>query len=246
MRHLLSSLSQLVTLPFQSQVCLSKSKASPLGHVICFSPDLVHLGGRQPTAKMFIFERNNIFFTLKSALLFFFFCLSNILSSQRIKNRLQLVVPSPPAGGCCFSFLFLSFFKKKEKKAGEWGVKIGGWLLTLELVAVLDVGLPVAGLALDVEGQAGRALDRREPRHADLGRFVAPIEIYWFNIGFHCFFFHFCSPRPTGGLFRWFLSYLAMLGSFVVGILFTWGWGIIFYSGFNKKFNITSWKWINK
>lgn len=40
---LLSSLSQLVTLPFQSQVCLSKSKASPLGHVICFRPDLVHL-----------------------------------------------------------------------------------------------------------------------------------------------------------------------------------------------------------
>lgn len=61
-RHLLSSLSQLVTLPFQSQVCLSKSKASPLGHVICFSPDLVHLGGRQPTAKMFIFERNKLFF----------------------------------------------------------------------------------------------------------------------------------------------------------------------------------------
>lgn len=42
---LLSSLSQLVTLPFQSQVCLSKSKASPLGHVICFRPDLVHLTG---------------------------------------------------------------------------------------------------------------------------------------------------------------------------------------------------------
>lgn len=40
---LLSSLSQLVTLPFQSQVCLSKSKANPLGHVICFRPDLVHL-----------------------------------------------------------------------------------------------------------------------------------------------------------------------------------------------------------
>lgn len=38
-----SSLSQLVTLPFQSQVCLSKSKASPLGHVIFFRPDLVHL-----------------------------------------------------------------------------------------------------------------------------------------------------------------------------------------------------------
>ena len=45
-RHLLSSLSQLVTLPFQSQVCLSKSKANPPGHVICFSPDLVHLRGR--------------------------------------------------------------------------------------------------------------------------------------------------------------------------------------------------------
>lgn len=40
---LLSSLSQLVTLPFQSQVCLSKSKANPLGHVICFRPDFVHL-----------------------------------------------------------------------------------------------------------------------------------------------------------------------------------------------------------
>lgn len=46
-RHLLSSLSQLVTLPFQSQVCLSKSKAKPPGHVICFSPDLVHLRGKQ-------------------------------------------------------------------------------------------------------------------------------------------------------------------------------------------------------
>lgn len=42
-RHLLSSLSQLVTLPFQSQVCLSRSKASPDGQVICLRPDLVHL-----------------------------------------------------------------------------------------------------------------------------------------------------------------------------------------------------------
>lgn len=40
---LLSSLSQLVTLPFQSQVCLSMSNANPLGQVICFRPDLVHL-----------------------------------------------------------------------------------------------------------------------------------------------------------------------------------------------------------
>lgn len=45
---LLSSLSQSVTLPFQSQVCLSKSKASPLGHVICFRPDLVHLSVGEP------------------------------------------------------------------------------------------------------------------------------------------------------------------------------------------------------
>lgn len=45
---LLSSLSQSVTLPFQSQVCLSKSKASPLGHVICFRPDLVHLSAGEP------------------------------------------------------------------------------------------------------------------------------------------------------------------------------------------------------
>lgn len=48
---LLSSLSQLVTLPFQSQVCLSKSKASPLGHVICFRPDLVHLVGPEQRNK---------------------------------------------------------------------------------------------------------------------------------------------------------------------------------------------------
>lgn len=48
---LLSSLSQLVTLPFQSQVCLSKSKASPLGHVICFRPDLVHLAGPEQKRK---------------------------------------------------------------------------------------------------------------------------------------------------------------------------------------------------
>lgn len=42
-RHLLSSLSQLVTLPFQSQVCFSRSNASPDGQVICLRPDLVHL-----------------------------------------------------------------------------------------------------------------------------------------------------------------------------------------------------------
>lgn len=40
---LLSSLSQVVTLPFQSHVCLSMSNANPLGQVICFRPDLVHL-----------------------------------------------------------------------------------------------------------------------------------------------------------------------------------------------------------
>lgn len=49
-RHLLSSLSQLVTLPFQSQVCLSKSKANPLGHVIGFRPDFVHLKGEKAGA----------------------------------------------------------------------------------------------------------------------------------------------------------------------------------------------------
>lgn len=40
---LLSFLSQLVTLAFQSHVCFSMSNASPEGHVICLSPALVHL-----------------------------------------------------------------------------------------------------------------------------------------------------------------------------------------------------------
>jgi len=40
---LLSSLSQLFTLPFQSHVCLSTSKANPEGQLICFIPDFVHL-----------------------------------------------------------------------------------------------------------------------------------------------------------------------------------------------------------
>lgn len=47
---LLSSLSQFVTLPFQSQVCLSMSNANPLGQVICFRPDLVHLAVKQKGA----------------------------------------------------------------------------------------------------------------------------------------------------------------------------------------------------
>ena len=59
---------------------------------------------------------------------------------------------------------------KLERKGGRETL----WRLTLELIAVLDVGLPVAGLTLDVEGQAGRTLDGRQPRHADLGCFVAP------------------------------------------------------------------------
>lgn len=94
-RHLLSSLSQLVTLPFQSQVCLSKSKASPLGHVICFSPDLVHLRGRQPTAKMFIFERNNTFSLNFYRKHFCFFCcivLSKIKKSLLVVSRLLLLM----------------------------------------------------------------------------------------------------------------------------------------------------------
>jgi hypothetical protein len=41
--HLLSNLSQLFTLPFQSHVCLSTSKANPEGQLICFIPDFVHL-----------------------------------------------------------------------------------------------------------------------------------------------------------------------------------------------------------
>ncbi|GBP21498.1 hypothetical protein EVAR_12099_1 [Eumeta japonica] len=35
--------STLATLPFQSHVCLSRSKANPDGQVICLRPDLVHL-----------------------------------------------------------------------------------------------------------------------------------------------------------------------------------------------------------
>lgn len=46
--------------------------------------------------------------------------------------------------------------------------------LTLELITVLHVRLPVAGLPLDVEREARRAPHRRQPGHADLGGFVAP------------------------------------------------------------------------
>lgn len=41
--NLLSFLSQLSTLAFQSHVCFSMSNAKPEGQVICFSPELVHL-----------------------------------------------------------------------------------------------------------------------------------------------------------------------------------------------------------
>lgn len=41
--NLLSFLSQLSTLAFQSQVCFSMSNAKPEGQVICFSPARVHL-----------------------------------------------------------------------------------------------------------------------------------------------------------------------------------------------------------
>lgn len=41
--HLLSFLSQFDTFTFQSHVCFSMSKAKPEGHVICLSPDRVHL-----------------------------------------------------------------------------------------------------------------------------------------------------------------------------------------------------------
>lgn len=46
--------------------------------------------------------------------------------------------------------------------------------LTLELIAVLHVRLPVAGLPLDVERETRRASHRRQSGHADLGGFVAP------------------------------------------------------------------------
>lgn len=46
--------------------------------------------------------------------------------------------------------------------------------LTLQLIAVLHVRLPVAGLPLDVERETGRAAHRRQSGHADLGGFVAP------------------------------------------------------------------------
>lgn len=45
-RNLLSFLSQLSTLAFQSQVCFSMSNAKPEGQVICFSPARVHLNKR--------------------------------------------------------------------------------------------------------------------------------------------------------------------------------------------------------
>lgn len=48
-RHLLSSWSQFLTLPFQSQVCLSTSKARPEGQLICFIPAFVHLRNRRAT-----------------------------------------------------------------------------------------------------------------------------------------------------------------------------------------------------
>lgn len=46
--------------------------------------------------------------------------------------------------------------------------------LTLELIAVLHVRLPVAGLPLDVERETRRASHRRQSGHTDLGGFVAP------------------------------------------------------------------------
>lgn len=46
--------------------------------------------------------------------------------------------------------------------------------LTLQLIAVLHVRLPVAGLPLDVERETRRASHRRQPGHTDLGGFVAP------------------------------------------------------------------------
>lgn len=49
--NLLSSRSQLVTLPFQSQVCLSMSKAKPDGQLICFIPALVHLRDKMSRKK---------------------------------------------------------------------------------------------------------------------------------------------------------------------------------------------------
>lgn len=48
-------------------------------------------------------------------------------------------------------------------------------MLTLELVAILHIGLPVARLPLDVERQTGRTSHGGQPGHADLGRFVASV-----------------------------------------------------------------------
>lgn len=57
--------------------------------------------------------------------------------------------------------------------------------LTLELIAVLHVRLPVAGLPLDVERKTGRASHRRQSGHTDLGGFVAPRVIPTSKIRFH-------------------------------------------------------------
>ena len=51
-----------------------------------------------------------------------------------------------------YKIIFIVFLK--NKKTGR---------ITWESVAVVDLGLPVAGLATNVEGETGWASDRRQP-----------------------------------------------------------------------------------
>lgn len=71
-RNLLSFLSQLSTLAFQSHVCFSMSNAKPEGQVICFSPARVHLCVCTTTTTVHVFHYQSFRFISFQVSWFFF------------------------------------------------------------------------------------------------------------------------------------------------------------------------------
>lgn len=72
-RHLLSKRLQLVTLPFQSHVCLSMSNAKPDGQVICFIPALVHLKEKMRSCNFYVKKKKSNTLSHQNSFHFFFF-----------------------------------------------------------------------------------------------------------------------------------------------------------------------------
>lgn len=125
-RNLLSFLSQLSTLAFQSHVCFSMSNAKPEGQVICFSPARVHLCVCTTTTTVHVFHYQSfrrIKFSFSFQVSWFFFPFHNPMltsSNEHYSNGTAFINNAPrrrkkKLEKFVGDFVFVLVFRSRER-----------------------------------------------------------------------------------------------------------------------------------